>query len=318
MKHALAIAFVAGLSQAVALSQSPVPRTQPNVSKNQAPVSNWENRLLAKDAKVRATAEAALVQGGARSLPLLRRFLTPEHEDLHVVTFEIIRRIGPPAIPLLVDLLRHEWDSVRREAVDALIDLAPHTALIQPALRRALKDDDSIVAGDAARALGALGTRATPSVSALINTLSHENSYVRIYAAEALASIGPSAAAATNALAQALDDPVPGVRWAACEALASIGPPAHAAVPRLIEALHDEFLYVRIFAAGALGSIGPKAQSAREALTAAANDPALRDEVQWALARIGESDRPAAALRAEAGAGREARVPRHARDAQSL
>jgi outer membrane protein assembly factor BamB len=57
-------------------------------------------------------------------------------------------------------------------------------------------------------------------------------------------------------------------------------------VPQLIEALKDEFLYVRIFAAGALGSIGPKAQSAREALSAAANDPALRDEAEWALSRI--------------------------------
>src|SRR6185312_16250557 len=63
-------------------------------------------------------------------------------------------------------------------------------------------------------------------------------------------------------------------------------PPAQSAVPRLIEALDDEFLYVRIFAAGALGSIGPKAQSARAALEEAANDPALRNEAEWALGRI--------------------------------
>ena len=109
---------------------------------------------------------------------------------------------------------------------------------------------------------------------------------VRVYAAEALASIGPSAASATSVLAGALSDPIPGVRWAACEALASIGPAAQSAVPQLIDALEDEFLYVRIFAAGALGSIGPKAQSAREALRAAADDPALRDEAEWALSRI--------------------------------
>ena len=131
-----------------------------------------------------------------------------------------------------------------------------------------------------------MGTRASPSVGALVNTLSHEDPYVRIYAAEALASIGPNAAKATPALAEALGDPIPGVRWAACEALAGIGPAAQSAVPQLIEALEDEFLYVRIFAAGALGSIGPKAQSAREALRAAANDPALRDEAEWALSRI--------------------------------
>ena len=68
-------------------------------------------------------------------------------------------------MPLLVDLLRDERVSIRRNAVDALIDLAPHTESIQPALRRALRDEDSDVAGDAARALGALGKKASPSVA---------------------------------------------------------------------------------------------------------------------------------------------------------
>jgi HEAT repeat protein len=74
-----------------------------------------------------------------------------------------------------VELLRHEWDSIRRNAADALIDLAPHTQGIQAELRRALKDEDAMVAGDAARALGALGRRAGASAGALVNTLSHED-----------------------------------------------------------------------------------------------------------------------------------------------
>jgi outer membrane protein assembly factor BamB len=249
---------------------------------------------MSKDPKVRALAEAALVQGAGRSLPLLRRFLNRRNEDLHQQTFEIIRRIGPPAIPLLVELLRSEQVSFRRFAADAFIDLTPDTAWIQPALRRALRDEDEMVAGDAARALGALREKASPSVRALVKTLSHENPYVRVYAAEALATIGPKASAATNDLAGALGDPIPGVRWAAAEALGSIGPAAHSAVPQLIEALKDEFLYVRICAAGALGSIGPKAQTARAALRSSANDPALRNQAEWALNRIAgiESEKP--------------------------
>jgi outer membrane protein assembly factor BamB/HEAT repeat protein len=286
MRPFLTLLLVAGLSQAVAVSQSPQASAKSRTSGNAALVRDWSDRLLAKDPKVRATAEAALVQGGQRSFPLLRRFLTPEHEDLHAVSFRIIQRIGPPAIPLLVSLLRHESDTIRRSAVDELIDLTPHTEWVQAALRRALRDEDAVVAGDAARALGALGRKASPSARALTDTLSHEDPYVRIYAAEALASIGPSAATATGALAEALGDPVPGVRWAACEALAGIGPAAHSAVPQLIEALADEVLYVRIFAAGALGSIGPHARAAREALKAARDDPALRSEAEWALSRI--------------------------------
>ena len=247
---------------------------------------DWANRVMAHDPKVRAIAEDTLVKEGRRSLPLLRRFLNSRNEKLHRETFEIIRRIGPPAIPLLVELLTHQRTSFRRSAIDAFIDLAPDTESIQPALRRALRDKDSMVAGDAARALGALGQRASSSVSALIKALSHEEPHVRIYTAEALASIGPKASAATPDLARALSDSIPGVRWAACEALASIGPAAQSAVPQLIEALKDEFLYVRICAAGALGSIGPAAQAAREALIAAAKDPTLHNEAEWALSRI--------------------------------
>jgi len=267
-----------------------------NLSTNSARVLDWADRLMARDPKVRAIAEAALVKGAGRSLPLLRQLLKRGDEDLDLRTFEIIRRIGPPAIPLLVELLRHEQVSFRRDAADSLIDLAPDTEWIQAALRRALRDEDVMVVGDAARALGALGPKAGPSVRALVTTLSHEDPYVRVYAAEALASVGPSAAVATRNLAAALADPVPGVRWAAGEALASIGPAALAAVPQLIEALQDEFLYVRICAAGALGSLGPKAQMAREALRLAANDPALRSEAEWALNRIAgvESREPVA------------------------
>ena len=282
----LCILSIPALAQTTRSPPQPGQAKGSDLSANSASVRDWANRVMANDSKVRAIAEAALVQGAGRSLPLLRRFLNLGNEELQLKTFEIIRRIGLPAIPLLVELLRHEQVSIRRNAVDALIDLAPYTESIQLALRRALRDEDSEVAGDAARALGALGTKASPSVRALVTALSHEDPHVRIYAAEALASIGPIAGAATGDLARAVRDPIPGVRWAACEALASIGPAAQSAVPQLIEALTDEFLYVRIFAAGALGSIGPKAHTARQALREAANNPTLRDEAEWALNRI--------------------------------
>ena len=91
-KHALAIIVAAGLSQGVALSQSPLPPTELSLSSNPALVRHWANRLRANDPKVRATAEGTLVKGAGRSLPVLRRLLDPRHEDLHEVTFEIIRR----------------------------------------------------------------------------------------------------------------------------------------------------------------------------------------------------------------------------------
>jgi len=43
-----------------------------------------------------------------------------EDEDLHAAVFEVIRRIGPPAITVLVDLLGDEDVVNRRNAVDTL------------------------------------------------------------------------------------------------------------------------------------------------------------------------------------------------------
>jgi HEAT repeat protein/outer membrane protein assembly factor BamB len=278
-----AVAFAA--SAATASPDLHLP-TKSQLSRDPALAADWANRLTARDAAVRAAAEAALVQGAARSLPLLRRFLKGPSEALHLETFEIIRRIGPPAIPVLTEMLEDDRVSVRLGALDILIDFAPDTERVQPALRRALADADSLVARDAARALGALGPKASPSVSALVRALSHEEPLVRSYTAEALAAIGPKAARAAKGLAVALGDPVPGVRWAACEALASIGSAAQPAVPRLIEALKDDCLYVRICAAGALGGIGPKAREALPALKAAARDATMRNEVVWAMDRI--------------------------------
>ncbi|HEU4687666.1 MAG TPA: HEAT repeat domain-containing protein, partial [Vicinamibacterales bacterium] len=147
-RQALAVVLAAGLIPAVASSQALLPPTESNLSRNPALISDWEDRLLAEDPKVRATAEAALVQGERRSVPLLKRLIDGDDDDLDVATFKIIQRIGPPAIPLLADLLQHAQDSIRRRAVSELIDLAPHTDSIQPALRGALTDADSVVAGD--------------------------------------------------------------------------------------------------------------------------------------------------------------------------
>ena len=112
---------------------------------------SWEERLLHDDRKVRAAAEAALAKAAPGSLAVLRKLLSQDDEDLQAATFEVIRRIGPPSIPMLVELLRDKAVFVRRNAIDTLIDFAPHTEAIQPALRRALSDEDEVVAGDAAR-----------------------------------------------------------------------------------------------------------------------------------------------------------------------
>jgi hypothetical protein len=149
-------------------------------------------------------------------------------------------------------------------------------------LIRALSHEDLPVARDAARALGALGGRAGPSVPYLVKALYHRDPMVRLYVAEALASIGPDAAAATPDLTKALRDPEPRVRWAACEALAAIGPPA-AAVPDLMRPLRMSFFTCASARPARWGASDQ--DGAVAALKAAANDPAMRRS-EWALHQI--------------------------------
>ncbi|MEZ0265936.1 MAG: HEAT repeat domain-containing protein, partial [Phycisphaerae bacterium] len=172
--------------------------------------------MSAADSKVRAEAAAELVTGGERSLPAVRALMASDDEQVRLAGFEIAYRIGPPAVGMLAEFLRDDRVAQRRLAIDFLIDLAPDTESIQPALHRALRDPDESVARDAARALGALGPKAAPSVPALVDALGSDEELVRLYAAEALASVGPRAASAVDALIALLRDPAPGVRWAAC------------------------------------------------------------------------------------------------------
>jgi HEAT repeat protein len=280
--HFLAIALVLFIAASCAPTN---PWTgERHLQNDPASIRERAAQLSSNDPTVRTAARDAMINQGASALPVLRRFLQTGDEKLHRRSLELIRHIGPDALPLLADMLDHPRVSIRRETVSILIDLAPDTESIQPAICRALRDKDELVARDAARALGALGEKAVSSVPCLIDELSDADEHLRIYAAEALAAIGPAADQATAALSRALRDPIPGVRWAACEALAGIGPAAAPAVPGLIAALRDDFLYVRICAAGALGSI--KADSAVGALRSAANDPRLRAEAQWAIHQI--------------------------------
>ena len=260
------------------------------------PPESWADRLTADDPRVRAAATTELVAATPRSLPLLRRLLHAPDEGVRLAAFDVVYRIGPRAIPLLTEMLADERVTNRRAAADLLIDFAPDTESVQAPLCRALKDQDEVVARDAARALGALREKARPSIPPLREALSHDDAHVRLYAAEAIASIGGEAAGAVGDLGRLLRDPVPGVRWAACEALGSIGPAAAPAVPQLIEALNDESLYVRICAAEALGNIGPRAGGALPSLERAAADPAMSDGATRAIGRIAAADatRPAA------------------------
>ena len=84
---------------------------------------------------------------------------------------EALSRIGPPAVPLLVEALRSSDLETRRQACEVLLRMGPDAKEAVPDLVRLLEDDEEELRKMAAKALGRIGPDAAPAVPALMRAL---------------------------------------------------------------------------------------------------------------------------------------------------
>jgi len=200
-----------------------------------------------------------------------------------------IAQAATAAVPGLVQVLDDEDPTVGASAAMALWKIDRHRKAI-PALLRMLRQDGGHAAYEAAVALGRLyeppcpqgGPEADSVVPALVASFRRADADVHRAAARSLGQIGPPA---VPALREALADPDPEVRRSAVEALGRIG---GAAVPVLIEALKNEAPSARRAAARALERLDPVAKAAEAALIEATSDrdPQVRQAAARALGKI--------------------------------
>jgi len=169
---------------------------------------------------------------------------------------DVMVRIGTPAIPALVEIVKEE--------------------------------DNGVVDLEAVHALGRLGPAARPAIPALIDALKVKQPKVVAGIVDALADIGD---AAIEPLMAGLNDRSTPGRYNCARALAKFGPRAAAAVPRLTELASNrrEDRTVRFWAVAALGEIGPAAQSSIPVLIDALGNFDRRDRyiVARTLGRMG-------------------------------
>jgi len=81
---------------------------------------------------------------------------------------EALARIGPPAVPSLIQALQHRDPQVRREVVRVLMRMGPDAKAAAPELTRLLDDEDELVRKYAVKALGNIGPDAAIAVPALM------------------------------------------------------------------------------------------------------------------------------------------------------
>jgi HEAT repeat protein len=155
------------------------------------------------------------------------------------------RRLGPVAVPLLIEDLRSDRVAVRRRATRVLSLLGANANGAVPALLQALKDGDEGVRRGADVALGKIGLDNKTAIPDLVAALRDKDPFVRTRAAVLLGKVGPAAKSALPTLIGTLKDPIDLVRVEAVQALGRIDVEAHFAIRPLTEAARDKSYSVR-------------------------------------------------------------------------
>jgi HEAT repeat protein len=263
--------------------------------------SRFAEALRDTSAATRASAARALLEMGAKAVPILTEALQDKNSDVRARAAQTLASMSyktkarfEAAVPALIRALEDENDSVRASAAQALSNTPPRQ--MKSALSSftgGLRDRHSAVRSYCAKALGNLGAEAGPAVPILAELLRDDDKYVRQSAAEALGKIGPRAESAIPSLLGALRDDEKHVRSAAATTLAGMKGHATDVLPALIGALRDEDDFVRRRVAQALGEMGADAEPAVPALIEALRDDKwiVRTNAARALGQLG----PAAA-----------------------
>ncbi len=161
--------------------------------------------------------------------------------------FELLGRIGAPALPGLIELLKSErWSGL------ALRTLGKAGTAAVPTLLDILKDGETEERADAAEALGEIGADAADAIPALSAALNDSDLEVCARAAEALGRIGP---ASGSILIEAVKDADSFTLCWVTKALGEIGAEAEAAIPSLIKLRFHSNPTVSYLAAEALRKI---------------------------------------------------------------
>ena len=150
------------------------------------------------------------------------------------VAARILARLGPeaaPAVPALIEAIdRLEYPSCMGEALGRIGPAAI------PALLEAIKGGSEAVRAECARALGAMGPKAKAALAAVRGLLEDPSRHVRYQATEAMARIAPGDPGVVEALIGLLESAEDFERGHAAKTLAAMGPPARAAIPAIIRA----------------------------------------------------------------------------------
>jgi HEAT repeat protein len=240
---------------------------------------------------------------------------------------QTLGRLGAPAVPALVPLLRHTDPAVRTTACQALTTVGPAARDAVPALGDLLKDGDLNVRRTAVSALGRVGPAARAAAPRLAELARDKKDLnLRLMSLAALRQVHADARLVLPLAKEAVKDDnaaikaqglellwqadprsqevvplalemlkTPAGRYAALNLLGRMGPAAREAVPELVGLLKGNDQHLRQQALVALGNIGGGAGEAVPAMTGLLKDAnvSTRQAAARALGQVGPAARRA-------------------------
>ncbi len=209
---------------------------------------------------VRRTAVKALVMIAPDAdglIPAITDLLSSASDQITQETaVGILGRIGPTAIPTLLELLSNKVGLVRETAVHTLAEMAPEDGATILAITELSRDNETSVRSAVAYALGRLGPAAKASLPVLRELCGDDELRVQAAAIVAIARLCPEGLdEAISIFTKWLKHEDYHVRWEAAATLGSMGHEAKAAMPVLLKALRDTDEHVRNAAALALSNV---------------------------------------------------------------
>jgi HEAT repeat protein len=283
--------------------------------------------LRQEDERVRLAVVSLLVARRALLTRMADEFaslLTSDREGVARHAAYLLGKVGPDAIPRLVDGLRDERSPidpiaaalaqigrpaiepltraieapesrVRRGAALALGQIRPLAPDTARKLAVGLRDPDPKVRTASLIALGYLGPRASESVDAVRATLHDESPEIRGRAVDVLFQSAPRDDRLLDDYIVLLDDRDAHVQRRAIDAIRALGPSGRKALPVVLGRLGSGDPNVRLAAAQMVESHGRAAVEAMPALTTLLKDPSpkMRTLAAATLGKLGKSAQPA-------------------------
>ena len=203
---------------------------------------------------------------------------------LRVVT--ALTRIGPAAVPQLIDALGNESESIRSGAARVLGNMGSAAHEASPRLFAMLADEEIYLGEAAGTALGKIGTAAHPQV---LEALGSDNENIRAAAAVAIGWMSEVGEPAKRLAKRLEAEPSSRVMANGLVALNRVGLSGDQLLPLLLPALDHDGESVRHEAMNGLLSLRPDSRAAIPHLVGrlASGDPAKRSQAINLLGRIG-------------------------------